>query len=323
MVSEALTVACYRRSGLFARLPMLIVCPTCSTSYMIDPASLGPAGRTVRCARCRTSWFAGGDLNAAQDSTVDVLADAESTVSADAATTAAEHDRPASAPDSDAGFPAAAAAERDSAAATADIIAPEDSPPLVPQIDEAIAPPQVEEDVRDTGGFAARRARLQARRKTKRRSSKWTAIILVLLGLNVAFVGARSEVVRYLPQTASLFAAIGLPVNLRHLSFEDVRITKQDQDGVPILTVSGTIVSRSNTVVEVPPLRFAIRNATGQEIYAWTNRPDRKTLDAGDKLPFHTRLASPPPDSSDVVVRFANADEAAMMDTDSNSAKTR
>jgi hypothetical protein len=70
-------------------------------------------------------------------------------------------------------------------------------------------------------------------------------------------------------------------------------------------------------------LRFAIRNATGQEIYAWTNRPDRKTLDAGDKLPFHARLASPPPDSSDVVVRFANADEAAMMDTDSNSAKNR
>ncbi|MGE5771080.1 MAG: MJ0042-type zinc finger domain-containing protein [Hyphomicrobiales bacterium] len=30
---------------------MLIACPNCSTSYMIDPASLGDAGRTVRCAR--------------------------------------------------------------------------------------------------------------------------------------------------------------------------------------------------------------------------------------------------------------------------------
>src|SRR5690349_19250088 len=36
---------------------MLIVCPSCSTSYMIDPASLGQAGRTVRCARCRETWF--------------------------------------------------------------------------------------------------------------------------------------------------------------------------------------------------------------------------------------------------------------------------
>src|SRR6478672_3182051 len=38
--------------------PMLIVCPSCSTSYTIEPASLGSAGRTVRCARCKTTWFA-------------------------------------------------------------------------------------------------------------------------------------------------------------------------------------------------------------------------------------------------------------------------
>jgi predicted Zn finger-like uncharacterized protein len=38
--------------------PMLIACPSCSTSYMSEPASLGPGGRTVRCARCKTTWFA-------------------------------------------------------------------------------------------------------------------------------------------------------------------------------------------------------------------------------------------------------------------------
>ena len=64
------------------------------------------------------------------------------------------------------------------------------------------------------------------RRETKRRSSRWTAIILVLVAFNVALVGARNEVVRFLPQTASLFSAIGLPVNLRHLQFENVRISK-------------------------------------------------------------------------------------------------
>ena len=31
---------------------------------MIDPASVGPAGRTVRCARCKTTWFAGGPKKA-------------------------------------------------------------------------------------------------------------------------------------------------------------------------------------------------------------------------------------------------------------------
>lgn len=36
---------------------MLIFCPSCTTSYMIELASLGPGGRYVRCARCRETWF--------------------------------------------------------------------------------------------------------------------------------------------------------------------------------------------------------------------------------------------------------------------------
>ena len=37
---------------------MHIVCPHCSTSYAIDPATLGTAGRTVRCSRCKEVWLA-------------------------------------------------------------------------------------------------------------------------------------------------------------------------------------------------------------------------------------------------------------------------
>ena len=37
---------------------MLIVCPNCATSYRVEPSSLGAAGRSVRCVRCRTVWFA-------------------------------------------------------------------------------------------------------------------------------------------------------------------------------------------------------------------------------------------------------------------------
>ena len=37
---------------------MQIVCPHCSTSYGIDPATLGEAGRTVRCSRCKEVWLA-------------------------------------------------------------------------------------------------------------------------------------------------------------------------------------------------------------------------------------------------------------------------
>jgi predicted Zn finger-like uncharacterized protein len=35
---------------------MILTCPSCSTRYLIDPTSLGVAGRVVRCARCSHSW---------------------------------------------------------------------------------------------------------------------------------------------------------------------------------------------------------------------------------------------------------------------------
>ena len=37
---------------------MLIVCPSCATSYDVELASLGPFGRQVRCSRCRAVWHA-------------------------------------------------------------------------------------------------------------------------------------------------------------------------------------------------------------------------------------------------------------------------
>ena len=37
---------------------MHIVCPHCTTSYAINPATLGAAGRTVRCSRCKETWLA-------------------------------------------------------------------------------------------------------------------------------------------------------------------------------------------------------------------------------------------------------------------------
>ena len=37
---------------------MPIVCPSCATSYDVEPVSLLPGGRNVRCLRCRTAWHA-------------------------------------------------------------------------------------------------------------------------------------------------------------------------------------------------------------------------------------------------------------------------
>lgn len=334
MVSGPLTDGCYGLSRKTAFEVMLIVCPSCATSYMIDPASVGSGGRMVRCARCRTTWFAGAatasnDVNAFVDS---VIAEAEAENASAAPPSAPPDEAPSannfgadSVPGGD--FPAASPAwpppeqpapehlppMPEFARQGIDTMPITDAPSLVPPLEHESLPDAqsaaVESD--DIESFAARRKRLQTKRKTSRRSSRWTAVILVLFAFNVALIGARNEVVRYLPQTASLFAAIGLPVNLRNLKFDNVHITKEMQDGATILMIEGGIVSTSNKAVEVPRLRFAARDSGGQEIYSWMAKPERSILGPGESLKFQSRLASPPADATDVMVRFFTAADAA------------
>jgi hypothetical protein len=284
---------------------------------MIDPGSVGPAGRTVRCARCRATWFASAP---AEDKTVDafvdgVIAEAEREVAGSLARAAepppVEAPPPAPVATYDFGpepeLPPAPPIERPVEPPTAEPPTIAESPSLVPPAEHAPLPEPGAPPAEDEENFSARRRRLQVKRQRARRSSRWTAVALVLFAFNVALIGARTEVVRYLPQTASLFAAIGLPVNVRQLAFENVRITREKLDGATILAIEGKIVSKSNRPVEVPRLRFAARNASGNELYVWTARPERSILGPGESIPFHSTLAKPPTDAVDIMVRFFTA----------------
>ena len=289
---------------------MLIVCPNCSTSYAIDPTSLGSAGRTVRCARCKGTWFADGAKPEPELTAVDAGAAAEGTFTGvlrpdhpvNSSGVEVEH-RPAG----DEAGDSFVTPEPPTAAETPATVV--DAPSVVPSIEPSANSPD-EADADEIENFAARRKRLQARRKQARRSSRWTAIILVLFAFNVALVGARSEVVRFFPQTASLFAAVGLPVNLRNLKFENMRISKEAQEGLSSLIVEGSIISVTNRPVEVPRLRFAARDTAGQEVYTWTALPSRSILGPGEKLDVRSRFVSPPDNAVDVMVRFAAPQDA-------------
>lgn len=320
---------------------MLIVCPSCATSYLLNPDSVGPAGRSVRCARCKTTWFAGAAQKATEvsDFVDSVIAEAEAESAgaysaeppprpAAAApppdqVTAASDDFGAEASESppepyDTGLPQADPETHDTSLVpyendTPEPVAITDAPALVPPLEHTSFPDtaSAELESEDFDTFAVRRQRLKTRRQQARRSSRWTAVMLLLLAFNVALIGARNEVVRYLPQTASLFAAIGLPVNLRHLQFENVHIARETEDGKTILVIEGAIVSTAGKPAEVPRLRFAARNASGQEVYTWTALAGRSILGPDESLEFSSRLVSPPADATDVMVRFFNAKDAA------------
>jgi hypothetical protein len=135
-------------------------------------------------------------------------------------------------------------------------------------------------------------------------------VILALVLIDAAIIGERADLVWAMPQTASFFAALGLPVNLRGVHFDRLAATAERRDGEPVLIVQGAIGNGTTQSMDVPQLRFAIRNADHQEIYSWTAVPSRERLSAGRRLAFRTELILPPADTRDVVVRFIDRDDS-------------
>ena len=86
-------------------------------------------------------------------------------------------------------------------------------------------------------------------------------------------IAARAAIVSIAPATAAVYAGVGLPVNLRGLSFADVHATvSQQADGPGDLLVTGEIENLRDTRSRVPNLRLALRGEDGRELYVWTAR---------------------------------------------------
>jgi len=122
--------------------------------------------------------------------------------------------------------------------------------------------------------------------------------------LVLALVIWRGDVVRLMPQAAAFYKLVGLEVNARGLSFKDVKITSETIEGKPVLVIEGVIVGLARKPVELPRLRFSVRDAQGAEIYAWNALLEQAVLNPGEKAWFKSRLASPPPEGRNIDVRF-------------------
>src|SRR5260221_14715354 len=106
--------------------PMKIVCPNGDTAYQVQPSAVGPSGRSVRCARCQTVWFA------ANTAALSEIAASHRAEMAQFATTASERDAVAGWPDLDEGAPADGLKDKSDAPAPdpADIGHVHDAPPI-------------------------------------------------------------------------------------------------------------------------------------------------------------------------------------------------
>ncbi len=275
---------------------MHIVCPHCTTSYAIKLETLGPEGRTVRCSRCKEVWLARPEDAVEPVAAVPAMATAGHATQEREADLAAEWNRvqademPVVDSPSIAGdFPS----ER-SGNTVADwpAMASDDA-------DEAIKP-------RSRGGWFGRLFSRSAKRSRGRSLLNLTTTSAAMGALLVGLFVWRADVVRLLPQTAAFYKLVGLDVNLRGLLFKDVKVTTETVEGKQVLVIEGVIVGENKKTVDVPRLRFSVRDAQGAEIYAWNTVLEQTRLKPGDHAFFKSRLASPPAEGRSIDVRFFN-----------------
>lgn len=134
------------------------------------------------------------------------------------------------------------------------------------------------------------------------------AIIAVVLGA-MALIGLRDKIVRIAPQAAALYSAAGLKINPAGLELRGVTSKIVTEGSRKVLTVEGEIVNLRREANRVPPVALAVRGADGRARYAWTAQSPKARLEAGETATFRARLASPPADGADVLVRFAAREE--------------
>jgi predicted Zn finger-like uncharacterized protein len=251
---------------------MILTCPQCDTRYQADGSKFPAAGRNVRCAKCGHVWHQLG---------------------------------PAPQPDPD-----------------SELFVEETPPPASPPTPEPAHAPEPEVQPRVAAFAPARSADADEEPETVAAPTRaplwtgraavaggWALLVALILVIGWAAVSFRDNIATWVPQTASLYNASGLPVNPRGLDFTDVTSNNQTEDGQPVLAVTGRIVNRSNHELSVPLVRVALYDADRHELYHWTFVPGVATLQPGGSAKFRTRLSSPPAGTHNLEVRFATGGE--------------
>jgi predicted Zn finger-like uncharacterized protein len=300
---------------------MRAICPTCDTAYTIPDARIGASGRKVRCVKCGEQWH--------------VTLPIEDRLDADAppAPLAAA---PSAPPPDATREPTVDTVDEDHWASVAqhfeggtDTASPSDAVAVdVSPRPDGVDP--VESDAAGGGSDGApevkapRAVTAGARRFTLRRPSMGRSLQMPALPIGViratpffgplVFVTAvlvavslltfRTSVVAAVPGLSGLYAAIGLEVNLRGLTFGQIETLREIDNGQPVLVVEGSLANPTKEPRDVPALRFALRDGDNQELYAWSIDPKATSIAAGDTLRFRTRLVAPPDRAADLQIRF-------------------
>ncbi|MGQ3100376.1 MAG: thioredoxin [Alphaproteobacteria bacterium HGW-Alphaproteobacteria-17] len=249
---------------------MILACPSCHTRYVVPDTAIGPAGRTVRCANCRHSWFQEPAVRTAEVPAPPVE------VGVAAAPPPSEPASPAPVP--------------------ADVAVPEAAPP--PPEAFAADPPAA------APAPAVGDAPLPFRRPRRNPAKRWTLIAASAAVLMVAATGGL-----YYFGLPGWAQGLGLPGMAGEPDLVIELPPNQDHrelaDGTIYFAASGVIINPTDREQRVPPILAELRDAQGTIVYSWTIKPPVRMLPPNEKVNFSEAKLDIPRRATQLTVSWA------------------
>lgn len=277
---------------------MLLVCPSCRSRYVVPDSAIGSAGRQVRCASCRHSWFQEGP-NAVAPPAIEPVAAAPVAVAVPPVAPSDANNDPLPHANLNADWVQPGFAAMDGVPAMAE---PPPPPPTVTMIPEArsepaVAPKFFEETPLPERSQFDREPPFRPRRNPAK-------IMTYAAGAFALFIAVAGGALWYSGWLDNSFSASVREPDLKivlHDNLEQGRAA----DGTPYFIASGSIVNPTAKTQSVPDMMVTLKDASGRAVFNWKMNAPVKSLAAGATVDFSQLRHDIPLAASQVSVGWA------------------
>lgn len=276
---------------------MIIACPACATRYVVPDSAIGVDGRTVRCAKCRHSWFQDGPALQGPASPAPpppppaAVEGAPSprppVASAEAAQPVADFGgAPPQEPAPDPEPEAQPAPEAESWAVPQPAPPPAEAPVFADS-----ARNEVDVVYQDSPSSFAHEPPFRPRRNP---AKMWTAAAVAFALLVAALIGAVSVwgLPGWIPIARATFGAAQPDLVLEFPPERQDRRTLPN--GTEFFGASGTVTNVGQATHKVPSILIVLRDGRDRIVYTWEVRPPKQALAPGESVTINEAVTDVP-----------------------------